>query len=166
MFDCWRWKVSGQDHCMEHLTVRDQTSSVDTEVVHWCLPRSISHTQQTYFLSIIYDCFIPGRGAKYCNEYVCLLPSVLWHCWLGIRKSIRPIENWVMGYWHSYWSSVVQMICIWSSWCHCHPSSLPSVKSRMVYLSGAGLPRLSWKKAVKRTCVCENKLNCTQLRLD
>jgi len=23
------------------------------------------------------------------------------------------------------------------------------VKSRMVYLSGAGLPRLSWKKAVK-----------------
>ena len=30
------------------------------------------------------------------------------------------------------------------------PSSLASVKSRMVYLSDAGLPRLSWKKAVKR----------------
>jgi len=29
------------------------------------------------------------------------------------------------------------------------PSSLAPVKSRMVYLSGAGLPRLSWKKAVK-----------------
>jgi len=26
------------------------------------------------------------------------------------------------------------------------PSSLDPVKSRMVYLSGAGLPRLSWKK--------------------
>jgi len=26
------------------------------------------------------------------------------------------------------------------------PSSLASVKSRMVYLSGAGVPRLSWKK--------------------
>jgi len=26
------------------------------------------------------------------------------------------------------------------------PSSLAPVKSRMVYLSGAGLPRLSWKK--------------------
>ena len=26
------------------------------------------------------------------------------------------------------------------------PSSLTSLKSRMVYLSGAGLPRLSWKK--------------------
>ena len=34
------------------------------------------------------------------------------------------------------------------------PSSLASVKSRMVYPSGTGLPRLSWKKAVKRLCVC------------
>jgi len=42
--------------------------------------------------------------------------------------------------------SVVQMIFIWSSWCHCHPSSLASLKSRMVYLSGAGLPWLPWKK--------------------
>jgi len=30
------------------------------------------------------------------------------------------------------------------------PSSLTPVKSRMVYLSGSGLPRLSWKKAVKQ----------------
>jgi len=29
-------------------------------------------------------------------------------------------------------------------------SSLARAKSRMAYLSGAGLPRLSWKKAVKR----------------
>jgi len=33
--------------------------------------------------------------------------------------------------WLSVWSKV-QMICIWSTWCHCHPSSLVSVKSRMV----------------------------------
>jgi len=31
------------------------------------------------------------------------------------------------------------------------PSSVAAIKSRMVYLSDAGLPRLSWKKAVKRT---------------
>ena len=30
------------------------------------------------------------------------------------------------------------------------PLSLAPVKSRMVYLSGASLPRLSWKKAAKR----------------
>jgi len=28
------------------------------------------------------------------------------------------------------------------------PSSLAAVKSRMVYLSGAGLPRLSWKRSL------------------
>jgi len=25
------------------------------------------------------------------------VPSVLWHCWLGVRKSIRPVKNWMMG---------------------------------------------------------------------
>jgi len=26
-----------------------------------------------------------------------VLPSVLWHCWLGGRKGIRPVKNWVAG---------------------------------------------------------------------
>ena len=26
------------------------------------------------------------------------LPSVLWHCWLGGRKGIRPVKNRVVGY--------------------------------------------------------------------
>ena len=33
-----------------------------------------------------------------------LLPSVLWRCWLGGRKGIRPVKNWVLGYWHGYLS--------------------------------------------------------------
>jgi len=40
---------------------------------------------------------------------------VLWCCWLGGRKSIRPVKT-------EWWGAgMVQMICIWSSWCHCHP---------------------------------------------
>jgi len=48
------------------------------------------------------------------------LPSVLWHCWLGGRKGIRPVktECGVLA-WLSVWSKV-QMICLWSSRCHCH----------------------------------------------
>jgi len=30
------------------------------------------------------------------------LPSVLWHCWLGGRKGIRPVKNWAVGCWHGY----------------------------------------------------------------
>ena len=27
------------------------------------------------------------------------LPSVLWRCWLGDRKGIRPVKKWVVGWW-------------------------------------------------------------------
>ena len=46
--------------------------------------------------------------------------SVLWHCWLGVRKSIRSvkIEWWCV-------SVVICLVwgvyCLWSSWCHCIP---------------------------------------------
>ena len=30
--------------------------------------------------------------------------SVLWRCWLGGRKGIRPVKNWVVGCWHGYLS--------------------------------------------------------------
>jgi len=30
------------------------------------------------------------------------LPSVIWHCWLGISRSIWPVKNWVMWCWHGY----------------------------------------------------------------
>ena len=32
------------------------------------------------------------------------LPSVLWRCWLGGRKGIRPVKNRVVGYWRGYLS--------------------------------------------------------------
>ena len=69
------------------------------------------------------------------------LPSVLWHCWLGARKGIRPakkLSGWVLA-WLLVWNEV--QTCIWPSWCHCHSLSLASVKSRLV------LPfwyRLTW----------------------
>jgi len=29
---------------------------------------------------------------------------MLWRCWLGGRKGIRPVKNWVVGCWHGYLS--------------------------------------------------------------
>ena len=60
------------------------------------------------------------------------LPSVLWRCWLGGRKGIRPVKKLsseVLA-WLSVWSEV--QTCIWPSWCHCHSLSLAPVKSRLV----------------------------------
>ena len=58
------------------------------------------------------------------------MPSVLWCCWLGGRKGIRPVKNWVVGCWRAVWSEVQTCIC--PSWCHWHSLSLASVKSRLV----------------------------------
>jgi len=45
--------------------------------------------------------------------------------------------------WLSVWSEV-QMICIWSSWCYCHPVISCFIKIQNgCYLSGTSLLRLS-----------------------
>ena len=36
-----------------------------------------------------------------------VVPSVLWHCWLGSRKGIRPVKNWVVGCWRGYLSGAM-----------------------------------------------------------
>jgi len=38
------------------------------------------------------------------DSLMSLVPSVLWRCWLGGRKGIRPVKNCVVGYWHGYLS--------------------------------------------------------------
>ena len=57
---------------------------------------------------------------------------MLWPCWLGDRKGIRPVKKLSGGVlaWLSVWIEV--QTCIWPSWCHCHSLSLASVKSRLV----------------------------------
>jgi len=68
-------------------------------------------------------------------ESYCLneLLSVLWHCWLGIRKSSRPVKNWVMRCWHGYMSGER---CRWFAYgvadTTATPSSLAPVISRLV----------------------------------
>ena len=39
-----------------------------------------------------------------CGFLVLSVPSVLWRCWLGGRKGIRPVKNWVVGCWRGYLS--------------------------------------------------------------
>ena len=53
-----------------------------------CRPRSVSR----YCLLLCFYCKL-------------LLPSVLWRCWLGCRKGIRPVKT-AIGCWHGYLSAV------------------------------------------------------------
>jgi len=76
-----------------------------------------------------------------------LLPPVLWCCLLGGRKGIRPVKNWVVGYWHVY------LYLARCKWFACGPtdatatrSSLASLKPDWFNLSDASLPRLFRKR--------------------
>jgi len=68
---------------------------------------------------------------------------------LGSRKGIRPVKT---EWWGLAWflSGVrCKLFEYGPANATATTSSLALVKSRMVYLFGACLPRLSWKKAVK-----------------
>ena len=82
----------------------------------------------------------PGkRLLNICCFFQIHLPSVLWRCWLGSRKGIRPVKNWVVGCWHGcmsgLWSKV--QICISPSWCHCHSLPLAPVNPDWFYQNGS-----------------------------
>ena len=77
---------------------------------------------------------------------------MLWRCWLGARKGIRPVKKLSGGVlvWLSVWSEV--QTCIWPSWCHCH--SLSSVKSRLVLPFWYRLTQVVPDKGPLNGCVC------------
>ena len=73
--------------------------------------------QRSLVESDVYDCLVSAvnwlaflsqlLSAFYCHSYsVPWVLSVLWHCWLGGRKGIRPVKNWVVRCWHGYLSGV------------------------------------------------------------
>ena len=84
------------------------------------------------------------------------MSALLWRCWLGGRKGIRPVKKLNSGVltWLSVWSKM--QTCIWPSWCHCYLLSVAAVKSRLVFF----LPfwyRLTWvvlEKGPLNGCVC------------
>jgi len=99
-------------------------------------------------------------NCKYCSAlynlyYIILMnPSVLWRCWLGGRKGIRPVKKPGGGVlaWLSAWSEV--QTCNWPSWCHCHLlSCFSKIQIGFTFLVPAHLGS-PVKRAVKRVCMC------------
>jgi len=97
-------------------------------VAHLCDPYLISTDNKLEFYSLSYQ-----QPLSYPTSYY------------GICRLCRMLQHW-----HGYLSGAR---CKWFA---CGPAdvtatplSLAPVESRMVYLSGAGLPRLSWKKVIK-----------------
>ena len=87
------------------------------------------------------------------------MPSVLWCCWLGSRKGIRPVKNWVVGCWCGYLSGA-RCTLAYGPVDATATHSLFSVKSRLVLPFWYRLTQVVLeKRAVKRVCVCVCVLN-------
>jgi len=72
--------------------------------------------------------------------------SVLSHWWLSIQpiKLSSEVLSWLSV------CSKVQMVYVWFSWCHCHPSSLGNTER--FHLSSAGLSMLSMEMKPIDSC--------------
>ena len=77
---------------------------------------------------------------------------------VGQQEGIWPVKNLsaVVLAWLSVCSEV--QTCIWPSWCHCHPLSLASVKSRLVLPFWHQLTRVVPDKGPLNVCVCSSSI--------
>jgi len=89
---------------------------------------------------------------------------VLWRCWLGGRKGIRPVKNWAVGCWHGYLSGAKVQTCIWTA--DATVSCFSKIQTGFTFLVPAH-PGRPGQRAVKRLCVClcvdVNSLACCNL---
>ena len=89
------------------------------------------------------------------------LPSVLWRCWLGGRKGIRPVKNWAVECWCGYLSKARCRLAYGQAYMpltHSLHSPLTvscfsKIQIGFTFLVPAhpGTPR---QRAAKRVCVC------------
>jgi len=96
-----------------------------------------------------------SRGKDFWSQNSAAVPSVLWRCWLGGRKGIRPVKNWVVRCWCGYLSGARCRLT------HAQLMPLPltiscssKIQIGFTFLVPAH-PGSPEQRAVKRVCVCE-----------
>jgi len=102
-----------------------------------------------------------GASRPLCNcrhdittTYYCILPSVLWHCWLGGRKGIRPVKNWVVGCWCGYLSGASCRLAYGPADANATHCLFASVKSRLVLPFWYQLTQIVLEKGPLNGCAC------------
>ena len=113
----------------KQLTVITRTSLISSfpSLIFSVVPTTVSDT-----LLMSRSCTTHSHAEQFTphnNHNLNTVPSVLWHCWLGVRKSIRPVKI--------EWWGVGMVICLlyMVQLMPLHPkilSSLASFKSRLV----------------------------------
>ena len=88
-----------------------------------------------------------------CSSVVSSWLSVLWRCWLGGRKGIRPGKNWVLGCWRGYLSGARCRFAYCPADATATHCLFCKIQIGFAFLVPAH-PGSPGKTAVKRVCVC------------
>jgi len=121
MYSFWRMSERGR-------SIIDSTSICSEQVrcaAHaWCVP--LRRPRQKSIVLASAACCALSQLHRVSLHFAWVVDR-----WLGVTKSIRPVNTEWCGagvvICLEPWSEV-QMTCIWSSWCHCHPAVSWSTK--------------------------------------
>ena len=141
----WRYAIS----VLTHWQMPQRQTNAGKWLLQMVAGRNVSMLAAAVTTSVGNVHLVSARHSG-CNLFV------LWRCWLGGRKGIRPVKKLSGGVlaWLSLWSEV--QICIWPSWSRCHSLSLVPVNPDWFYWNGSGLlvpayPGFPGKKTIKQT---------------
>ena len=107
--------------------------------------RTVKRTDLTAFLLCNCTWCVLNIDEVIAMSFFLFMPSVLWRCWLGVRKGIRPVKTWVVGCWHGYQLMPLPLTV----------SCFSKIQiGRPIAFLVPAHPGSPGKKAVKRVCVC------------
>ena len=93
------WTIYKSAPCSRQITCQHPTTQFFTGRVPLLLPNQQCQSTEG-------NAVRRTSGKLFTSDQTYHLPSVLWRCWLGGRKGIRPVKNWVVGCWSGYLSGV------------------------------------------------------------
>ena len=120
------YAIMAARHTYTHTVIHSNTYTKNTKTLKTIKTVKRNRTGKTHAtLGLIY---CAGERVPYSLLYclpadvmywlIMFVPSVLWHCWSGVRKNTRcvKIDWWGVGLlvWLTVWSEV-QIVCMWSS---------------------------------------------------
>ena len=148
-----RTGINGESTSMVWPTLGSRTAKEQNKFSLTLLPMLLptSRTQVCFYLCLLSILFF--SGSLFCCFLVYIwLPSVLWRCWLGGRKGIRPVKNGVVRWWHGYLSGARCRLAYGPADVTATHSCFSKIQIGFTFLVPAH-PGSPGKRAVKRVCV-------------
>jgi len=95
----------GSHKCKKSMAFRRLSRKVFNDIFTECQKfKALTNKIEQPLTHVLSNSIKDAKTDNESNSSKGIVPSVLWCLWLGSRKGIRPVKNWVVGCWHGYLS--------------------------------------------------------------